>query len=85
MVTDKFTVGSKEYEIRVEFKERELEVRAFHNGQPANGYSYHVTLETAHDLNVLAGQDAVKELVAIAKNDVTEQRYEKLIQALKGS
>ena len=85
MVADKFTAGGKDYEIQVQCTGRELDVRAFHNGQPANGYSYHVTLETAHDLSVLAGQDAVKELIAIAKNDVMEQRYERLILALKGA
>ncbi len=83
MVVETFTAHGKNYEIHIQLTGQELEVRAYGNGQPANGYSYHITLETKHELSVLAGQDAVKELIAVAKNDVIEQRYEKLLQALK--
>ena len=83
MIVKSFTAHGKDYEIRARCTGSNLEIRAYHDGKPANGYSYHVTLDVAHDLNVLAGQDAVKELAAAAKSDVEEKRYEKLLHALK--
>ena len=83
MVIDTFQAHGEDYEIRLSGGGSELVVRAFFNDRPANGYSYHVTLETAHDLGVLAGQNAVKELAKVARSDVIEQRYEKLLQVLK--
>lgn len=82
MIPENFTANGKDYEIQVKCDGQELEIRAYHAGHPANGYSYHITLTTAHDLKVLAEQEAVKELIYIAKNDVIEQRYEKLLQSL---
>jgi len=83
MIFKKFTVNDKEYEIRVEYTGQELVVRAYHNNKPANGYSYHITIETARNLSDLANLDAINELVAIAESDVTEKRYEKLISAIR--
>ena len=52
-------------------------------GKPANGFSYHVKLEDKHDIKILAGQDIVKELYRIAKEDIVKGKYEGLPEALK--
>ena len=52
---------------------------------PANGYSYLIALNPHPDLKILAGQDMVKELTMVAKGDVEQQRYEKLVEALKAT
>lgn len=83
MIVRKFTANGKTYEIQLSSDEGGIKVRAFTGGKPANGYSYHVTFETAHDLKVVAGLDAVKELIRIAEDDVVQQRYEGLLKALK--
>ena len=74
MVVDTFQANGKQYEIRLAQNGNEIKVRAFQNSKPANVYSYSVTLEVTHDLKVLAGQDAIKELVRIAKDHVIQQR-----------
>lgn len=83
MIIEKFTTNGKDYEIQVNFYEQELKIKAFYDGQPVNGYSYQVKLDKVYDLKILAEKEEVKELVNIAKNDVIERRYEKLIQSLK--
>ena len=83
MIVKKFTANGKEHEIRLSSGEGGIKVRAFTGGQPANGYCYHVAFETEQDLKILAGQDAVNELVRIAADDVVQQKYEGLLKALK--
>jgi len=83
MVVKRFSNNGKEYEIHLNCDGKSLEVRAYCGKVPANGYSYHIALETAHDLEALAGLDAIKTLVAIAEEDVKQQRYEKLLEILK--
>ena len=83
MVIDNFAVNGKQFEIRLSRVGDAYEIRAFQEGSPANGFSYRVSIENQHDLKVLAGMDMVKELSRIAKEDVKEQRYEKLLEALK--
>ena len=83
MVIDNFQAHDKQYEIRISSSGNSIEIRAFCEGQAANGYSYNVTLETVHDLEVVTGQDAIKDLARIAKDDVLHLRYEKFLEALK--
>ena len=80
-----FSFEGREYEIRVVSDGATIHVRAFHKGKPANGYSYQVDLMTAFDLKKLMVCDAIKELVDSAKNDVTERRWERLIEAMKAT
>ncbi len=40
-------------------------------------------LKKQHDLKMMKGQDMIKELARIAKDDVIEQKYERLLDALK--
>jgi hypothetical protein len=83
MVIDNFTVNGKQFEIRLSLVGDAYEIRAFDEDKPANGFSYRVSIENQHDLKVLAGMDMVKELSRIAKEDVKEQRYQKLLEALE--
>lgn len=85
MVIEKFTVDNKPYETRLSFDGHEYEIRAYHMDKPANGFSYRVKLEDQQDLKVLAGQDMLKELVRIAKDDIINKRYEGLQEALKAA
>jgi hypothetical protein len=86
MVVKKFKAHGKDYEIRLILgQNNEFVISAFHGGKPANGYSYRVALNTAHDLKVLVGQDAVKYLITLAKDDVVQRRYEELLEAIKKS
>lgn len=85
MIVKKFTVKDKAYEIQLTYDGYEFKVKAFSGKKPANGYSYNVTCSTADDLKVMAGQDAIKELIRIAMDDVVQKRYEGLVKAIKSS
>jgi len=78
-----FEAHGKTYEVRITLDGADLCVRAYQSGRPANGYSYHVDLETGHDFKLLKGKDAVNELVRMAKEDVIQKRYERLLALLR--
>ena len=83
MVLETFAANGKQYDIRLWFSRGEYVIRVFQGDHPANGYSYLIALKPHPDLKILAGQDMVKELATIAKGDVVQQRYERLVEALK--
>lgn len=82
-IVERFKAHGKHYEVRLSSTGTEYELRVFCDDRPANGYSYRVSLENQCDLKVMNGQDMVKELAKIARDDVIERRYERLLDALK--
>ena len=84
-IIDTFNAHGKQYEVRLSSTMSDCEIRVFHDDRPANGYCYRVSFENKFDLKVLTGQDMVKELARIAKDDVIERRYEQLLDALKST
>ena len=84
MIVDKFNADGKDYEVRLETTGDGLTIRVFHKGEPADGYSYSITLDTAYDYKFITSQDAVKDLISLAKNNIIEHKYENLITAIRG-
>ena len=78
-----FEHKGKKYEIRVMTDGATLYCRAFRDGKPANGYSYRVDIMTSHDLKMLRGMDALSEITAHAKEDVVQERWEKLLALMR--
>lgn len=76
---EKFFFEEKEYEIRTYNLAWDITIKVFLGGQPANGYSYSVSLPTAFDLFTVAQSDAVKLLVNKAKQDVIDKAWEKYV------
>ena len=77
-----FQHDGKEYEIRVNSDGLAVQIRAFLDGVPANGYIYQVNLTTAFDLKKIIGMDAIKDLIDMAKEDVKQKRWERFLEAL---
>ena len=83
MKTIPFTFEGKDYEIRVVSDGLTTYVRTFHDGVPANGYSYQVSFPVAFALNRQHGVSAVDHLVETAKRDITEKTWERVQEAIK--
>lgn len=65
-----FSEHGKEYQIRVTFDGMTFRLRVFLDGRPANGFEYSVALETAMDIRDITGNDAVTELIQVAKDHI---------------
>jgi len=73
-----FTFEDSQHEIRIYSQAWEFQVRAYLNGEPANGYSYSVSLPTAIDLNQALNIDAIQNLVQLAKHDIETKLWDKV-------
>jgi hypothetical protein len=80
-----FQHGGSDYEVRCISDGHTIRVRAFHDGKPANGYEYSVTLVATDDLEKLHGVDVTGLLIEDAKRDVTEGTWERYLKAVKES
>jgi len=76
-----FRFEDKEYEIRVFSDGTTFQVQAFRQGKRANGYAYTVDYMTSASLRQNLGMDAVEHLIRIAKNDIKEKVWERLLEA----
>ena len=72
------TFEGKEYEIRVLYEDKKINVVAFHNNHPANGLRHQVKLPKKCDPKGVLEKDAVKELVEISQNDIIEGRWDNI-------
>lgn len=67
----KFDHNGEEYEVRTASDGHTIRVRAFKDGQPANGHSYSVDVLTQTDAQMSDSLiDPVKELIKTAESDV---------------
>jgi hypothetical protein len=82
MVIDNFEHNNINYEIRLIEKEHTYIVRAFRNHIPANGFCYECNFDSRIDLIQLQSVDIIKEFSGMAKEDVIEDRWNQLLEAL---
>ena len=68
----------KDYEIRILYDDTTINVVAFLNNYPANGYRHHVKLPKKCNVQGVLEKEAVPELVEITKNEIIEKRWAKL-------
>jgi hypothetical protein len=74
-----FSYEEKEYEIRVYCTDRLINVVAFHNNHPANGFRHQIQVPKKISVNELLEKEVINELVDISKKDISEKRWERLI------
>jgi hypothetical protein len=74
----------KDYEIRVLYDERIINVVAFLNKHPANGYRYQVQLPKGCDAQRLLEKHPVPELVDSCRNDIMQHHWDPLSQIIQG-
>jgi hypothetical protein len=74
----------KDYEIRVLYDERIINVVAFLNNYPANGYRYQVQIPKGSDAKCILQRHPVPELVEKCKDDIMQNRWDPLSHIIKG-
>ena len=76
------TFEGKEYEIRVLYDNNTINVVAFLNNYPANGFRHQIKLPKKCNIKGVLERDASTELVEISKNDIRQKRWEKLTKVI---
>lgn len=77
-----FEFEGKEYQIRVISDGATIYIRGFCDGRPANGYEYRINVTTAFDLKKLIRFQAITHLVELAKDDIRNKRWDRLLEAI---
>lgn len=80
-----FEHEGKNYELRLFRQGWNFTVKAFLDGQEANGYSHSIALPTAFDLKQATGMDAIQMLFEDAKSDIREKLWERYVAACLAS
>jgi len=78
--TIQFSFEEKEYEIRVYYSDVLINVVAFYNNYPANGFRHQIKVSKKVSMNELLEKDVINELVEMSKKDIMERRWERLLK-----
>lgn len=69
------TFEGKDYEIRVLYDDTTINVVAFLNNHPANGFRHQIKLSKKWDVKKILKTEMIEELIEISKRDITEKRW----------
>ena len=68
-----------DYEIRILYDDTLINVVAFRNNHPVNGFRYMVKLPKKLDVRTILQKNPLHELIEMAKRDIQEKRWETLM------
>ena len=77
-----FTFEKNQYEIRVLYGDNTINIVAFNNNHPSNGFRHQIKIMKNSDTEILLKSDVVKGLVEISKNNVVEKTWDNLAEIL---
>ena len=75
-----FSFEAKDYEIQVFYNDTLINVVAFHNNYPVNGFRHQIKISKKIYRKELLEQDVVEELIEMSKRDIIEKRWERLFK-----
>ena len=76
-----FTFEDKDYEIRAFYNDTLINILVFHNNFPVNGFRHQIKISKKLSVKKLLEQNVMDEIIEIAKKDILEKRWERLLKA----
>lgn len=73
-----FNFEEDKYDIRVYYDDVRINILAFHNNRPANGYRYQIKIPEGYDVKHILKNISVNNLVEKCKDDIKEKSWEEL-------
>jgi hypothetical protein len=74
-----FIHEGKEFEIRVFYDGDKINIVVFSNNYPITGIRHYLIIPKQHDQKKIMKSKVLKEFVEIAKSDILEKRWERLL------
>ncbi|MBC8465891.1 hypothetical protein H8D57_02595 [bacterium] len=78
-----YLLDGEDFDIRIFYETTTINVVAFLNGYPANGYRYQVQIPKGCNAKKVLGNYPVPELIETCKNDIKEKKWAKLQKAIQ--
>jgi len=73
-----FSFEEKNYEIRVFYDDKTINIVTFRNNYPANGFRHQIKISKNLSIKEIINQKVINELIEMAKKDIFEKRWERL-------
>ena len=73
-----FSFEEKNHEIRVFYDDKTINIVAFRNNYPANGFRHQIKISKSIPIEEILKQKVIDELIEICKKDISEKRWERL-------
>jgi len=73
-----FSFEEKNYEIRVFYDDKTINIVAFRNNYSANGFRHQIKISKSIPIEEILKQKVIDELIEICKKDISEKRWERL-------
>jgi len=77
------SIEEKDYEIMVLYDDAVINVVAFLDNHPANGYRHQIKLPNKCNVLEVLEQNIAGKLIEMTKNDIIEKRWEKTYKTIQ--
>ena len=75
-----YSFAERDYEIKVFYDNNTINIVAFKNHYPANGFRHQIKISKNLAMKKILQQKVIDEFIEICKRDISEKRWERLIQ-----
>jgi hypothetical protein len=75
-----YSFAEKDYEINVLYDNNTINIVTFKNHYPANGLRHQIRISKNLVMKEILQQKVIDEFIEICKRDISEKRWERLIQ-----
>lgn len=75
-----YSFAERDYEIKVFYDNNTINIVAFKNHYPANGFRHQIKISKNLVIKEILQQKVIDEFIEICKRDISEKRWERLIQ-----
>ena len=75
-----YSFAEKDYEIKVFYDDNTINIVAFKNHYPANGFRHQIKISKNLVIKEILQQKVIDEFIEICKRDISEKRWERVIQ-----
>jgi len=75
-----FIFTEKDYEIKVFYDDNTINIVAFKNHYPANGFRHQIKISKNLAMKEILQEKVIDEFIEICKRDISEKRWERLTQ-----
>jgi len=75
-----YSFAERDYEIKVFYDNNTINIVSFKNHYPVNGFRHQIKISKNLVIKEILQQKVIDEFIEICKRDISEKRWERLIQ-----
>ncbi len=76
-----FSFEERIYEVRVYYDDKKVNLLVFRDNYPANGFRHQIKIPKKSSPHSFLENRVIEELVQVAKQDIMEKRWERLLES----